>query len=163
MWSEPQIDQVLDSVEVLSGKNPYSQHFMKPQKPFSFPRKTDNHHHCVAIFLKMNSIPDQLKNILNNEFARVIAGLMLGSNLAKGFLFYEKGIIPIESENVMRKKNSWTDKLDFVHLPSYSIFCKRERTTFSARKLTKSETCHVVTCGAMPQLFKRRPVSEITH
>ena len=63
-----------------SAQSTFGQHFMKPQKPFSFARKTDSHHRCV----EMNSIPDQLKNILNNEFATVNSGLKLGgSYLAK--------------------------------------------------------------------------------
>ena len=68
------------------------------------------------------------KRPLNNEFARVNAGLMLGSNLAKGFLW--KRDYSNWKWKCDEKKKSWTDKLDFVHLPSYSIFCKRERTTF---------------------------------
>ena len=37
---------------------------------------------------------------------------------------------------------------------------QKRKDNFYARKRTKSETCHVVICGVMPQLFKRRPVSE---
>ena len=87
----------------------------------------------------MSSIPDQL-NILNNEFATVNTGLKLGSNVAKQSKFYEKGIIPIEdeegSENVMRKQKylSWTDKLDFVKLSSYSSFFKRKGQLFMQKK-----------------------------
>ena len=66
----------------------------------------------------MSSIPDQLKNILNNEFGTVNAGLKLGSNLAKQIKdFYENGIISIEDEersgNVMRKENIY-DVRDYI-------------------------------------------------
>ena len=57
-WSESQIEQILDPEQVEPGKNAHSQYFMKPQKPFSFARKTDSHHRLVAIFIAMNRIPD---------------------------------------------------------------------------------------------------------